>query len=87
MLSEVARRHRVWLVGGSQPERADDGRLFNTCTVYNPEGELVARFSKMHLFDIDIPGKMTFRESAGMSPGSSLCEVDTGFAKLGIGIW
>ncbi|OBZ75294.1 Mitochondrial protein import protein mas5 [Grifola frondosa] len=62
MLSSVAKEAGVWLIGGSIPERdSTDGKLYNTATVYSPQGQLVAMHRKVHLFDIDIPGKITFK--------------------------
>jgi len=46
--------------------------------VFNPSGDLVAKYRKMHLFDVDIPGKIRFQESETLSPGNSLTIVDTG---------
>ncbi|GBN95237.1 Omega-amidase NIT2 [Araneus ventricosus] len=53
------------------PER-DDGKLFNTCLAYGPGGKLLAKHRKVHLFDIDIPGKITLKESDALAPGNSL---------------
>lgn len=76
MLSEAAREAGAWLIGGevastskitvltnlgSIPERTDDGKLYNTATIYAPDGRLVDIHRKVHLFDIDIPGKITFK--------------------------
>lgn len=85
MLSEAAKEHAVTLVGGSVPERSN-GKLYNTCCVYDPSGRLLAKHRKVHLFDIDIPGKMTFKESATLSPGEGGTVVDTPAGRLGIGI-
>lgn len=52
---------QVFLVGGSIPERDNSGKLFNTCTVWSPQGNLLAKYRKIHLFDIDVPGKITFK--------------------------
>lgn len=65
-LKAMAVDNKVLLVGGSIPERATEGgaeRLYNTLTVWSPDGQMVAKHRKMHLFDIDIPGRMTFKES------------------------
>ncbi|KAF8197363.1 carbon-nitrogen hydrolase [Pholiota molesta] len=87
MLSSVAKEIRTWLIGGSIPERdAQDDKLYNTCTVYNPDGDLVAIHRKVHLFDIDIPGKIKFKESETLTGGTTLNSFDTGFAKIGLGI-
>lgn len=60
MLAQAAKDTGAWIVGGSIPEKSGD-KLYNTCTVYSPQGDLVAVHRKVHLFDIDIPGKITFK--------------------------
>ncbi|MEQ8175310.1 MAG: carbon-nitrogen hydrolase family protein [Syntrophomonadaceae bacterium] len=70
LLSELARQHRLILVGGSIPERDEGGALYNTSFTFGPDGTIIGRHRKLHLFDIDIPGKMTFKESATLAPGS-----------------
>ena len=76
-LSQAARDHGVYLIGGSIPEK-DGDRLYNTCPVFDPSGSLIAKHRKVHLFDIDIPGKITFKESTNLSPGNELTIVNTG---------
>jgi omega-amidase len=73
MLSDVARETGVWLIGGSIPERGDDGKLYNTATVYSPKGSLVAIHRKVHLFDINIPGKITFEAGPSLFCMQSRC--------------
>uniref|UniRef100_A0A7S0MVI9 CN hydrolase domain-containing protein n=1 Tax=Pyramimonas obovata TaxID=1411642 RepID=A0A7S0MVI9_9CHLO len=85
MLSNVARELGVVVVGGSIPERQGD-RLYNTCCVYNTEGTLLAKHRKTHLFDIDIPGQITFKESDTLTQGEAGTVVDTEVGRLGIGI-
>ena len=85
MLCDAARTHKVFIIGGSFPEREGD-KLFNTCLAVNPEGEIVGKHRKIHLFDIDVPGKMTFKESDSLSPGNSLTTIDTPWGMIGIGI-
>lgn len=85
MLSSVALAKRVTIVGGSIPERAGD-RLYNTCLVYDSDGQLKAKHRKLHLFDIDIPGKITFKESETLSPGDTLTVADTAVGRIGVGI-
>ena len=54
MLSDAARRHGVWVVGGTLPIRSDDAEhVFNACCVYGPDGALAARYDKIHLFCFD----------------------------------
>ncbi|KAF9475311.1 carbon-nitrogen hydrolase [Pholiota conissans] len=86
MLSSVAKEIQTWLIGGSIPERDTDDKLYNTCTVYNPDGDLVVIHRKVHLFDIDIPGKIKFKESETLTGGNTLNSFSTGFAKIGLGI-
>ena len=83
--ASAAKENNVYLVAGSIPER-DGDKLYNTCTVFNPEGLMTAKHRKMHLFDIDIPGKITFQESKTLSPGNKFTTFETPFAKIGIGI-
>jgi omega-amidase len=85
LLSQAAKDQKVYLIGGSIPER-DGEQLFNTCTVWNPNGELVAKHRKMHLFDIDIPGKITFKESDALTAGKSFTSFTTPWTNIGIGI-
>lgn len=86
-LSEMAKETGIWLLGGSIPERDEtDGKLYNTATVYNPRGDLVAIHRKVHLFDIDIPGGITFKESETLSGGTKLTSFETEFGRIGLGI-
>jgi len=85
MLSAAAKETGAWLIGGSIPEKAD-GKVYNTCTVYSPKGDLIAMHRKVHLFDIDIPGKIKFKESETLTGGTTLSFFDTGFARIGLGI-
>ncbi|XP_018605677.1 omega-amidase NIT2 [Scleropages formosus] len=85
ILSEAAKENGVYLVGGSIPED-DGGRLYNTCPVFGPDGALLLKHRKIHLFDIDVPGKIRFQESETLSPGNSLSMFDTPFCKVGVGI-
>lgn len=85
MLIETAKAHGIFLVGGSFPER-DGDQVFNTCLVIDPEGNIVAKHRKMHLFDIDVPGKIRFMESDTLTGGSSVTTFDAPFGKVGIAI-
>lgn len=85
-LSIAARSAGVTLVGGSMPEIDEDGRLFNTCFLFDPQGRQIGRHRKMHLFDIDVTGGQRFRESDTLSPGSQVTVVDAPFGRLGAAI-
>lgn len=85
VLSEIAKENKVYLVGGSIPEE-DGGKLYNSCVVFDPEGKMLLKHRKIHLFDISVPGKIHFQESETLSPGNSLSMFDTPFCKIGVGI-
>lgn len=84
-LSARAAEHEIYLVGGTVPER-EGSSLYNTCFIFGPQGELLGRHRKMHLFDIDVEGGITFKESDTLSPGSSLTLIETPFGKIGAAI-
>ncbi|KAI8372848.1 carbon-nitrogen hydrolase [Radiomyces spectabilis] len=87
MLSGVAKEAGIYLFGGSIPERDNtSGNVFNTLTVYDPEGKMIAVHRKVHLFDIDVPGKITFKESETLTGGNHLTHVTTKYGKIGVGI-
>lgn len=85
MLSKAAKENQIYLVGGTFPE-IDNNKFYNTCTVWGPEGNLIAKYRKMHLFDIDIPGGITFKESDVLSPGNELVTFEIDGVKVGLGI-
>jgi omega-amidase len=76
------------IIGGSIPE-IDDGKIYNTCLVFDKTGTVVAKHRKVHLFDIDVPGGIRFKESDTLSPGDTMTAFDGGdeFGMIGIGIW
>ncbi|OLL22361.1 Hydrolase [Neolecta irregularis DAH-3] len=84
-LSRVARESKVYLIGGSFPERKS-GKFYNTCLSFSPTGELLAIHRKLHLFDINVPGEISFCESKVLSPGDKLTEFNTEFGRIGVGI-
>ncbi|KAG5537947.1 hypothetical protein RHGRI_025142 [Rhododendron griersonianum] len=85
MLSEVALGNGITIVGGSMPERRKN-QLHNTCCVFGPDGNLKAKHSKMHLFDINLPGVISFKESDTFTAGDLPTIVDTDVGRIGIGI-
>ncbi|KAM4795109.1 omega-amidase NIT2 [Rhinophrynus dorsalis] len=85
MMSQVAKECGIYLIGGSIPEE-DAGKLYNTCAVFGPDGTLLVKHRKIHLFNIDVPGKIRFQESETLSPGNSFSVFDTPYCKIGIGI-
>eukprot|EP01023_Acetabularia_acetabulum_P063541 TRINITY_DN7995_c0_g1_i1.p1 TRINITY_DN7995_c0_g1~~TRINITY_DN7995_c0_g1_i1.p1 ORF type:complete len:340 (-),score=39.50 TRINITY_DN7995_c0_g1_i1:168-1100(-) len=86
MMQRVSGELGVVLVGGSIPERTHQQQLFNTCCVFDQRGKLLAKHQKLHLFDIDIPGKITFKESDTLTAGTKGTVVDTDIGRIGVGI-
>src|ERR1700752_843076 len=87
-LPATARRLRLWIVGGAVPLRCGaDGRVAAASLVYDSDGRRAARYDKIHLFDVDIPGRQeTYRESANVAPGSTPAVVDTPVGRLGLSV-
>ncbi|CAM6092512.1 unnamed protein product [Calypogeia fissa] len=85
MLADVAQKKGVTIIGGSIPERSN-GQLYNTCYIFGKRGELKGKHRKVHLFDIDIPGQISFKESDTLTPGEGLTVVDTDVGRIGVGI-
>ena len=85
-LAAAAARHGIWLIGGSLPLRTDDpGKVFNSCLVYRPDGQRVARYDKIHLFGFR-QGNENYDESATIKPGDRAVAVDTTFGRVGLSI-
>jgi omega-amidase len=73
----MALESKTYLIGGSIPELyTKTKRYYNTSLTFSPTGELLATHRKVHLFDIDIPGKIRFKESEVLSPGNKITIVD-----------
>jgi deaminated glutathione amidase len=85
-LSDIAARFGIWLVGGTVPLRSSTPeRLRAAALVYNDQGLCVARYDKMHLFDVKLPGAdERYQESATIEPGTEPVVVDTPFGRLGL---
>lgn len=82
MLRELAREHRIHVHGGSIIEDGGE-RLFNTTVVFDPEGQEVARYRKIHLFDITGPDGTGYRESALYGAGDRLVTFEAGGITFG----
>jgi predicted amidohydrolase len=84
MLSAAAREARMWVTGGLIERDGD--RIFNTSPLFDRTGELVARYRKIHLFDVELLGQPRFRESATFTPGDQLVTHPTETARIGLSI-
>ena len=85
-LGGTARRHGIWLVGGSMPlVAASPAKVLNSRLVFNPLGERVARYDKIHLFGFEKNGER-YDESASIEPGTQPVSFETPFARVGLSI-
>jgi predicted amidohydrolase len=86
-MAALARNLRLHLCAGSFLEAAPgEARSYNTSCLFDPEGRLVARYRKIHLFDVDLPGRATVRESELRAPGSEVVTAATDAGTLGLSI-
>ena len=86
LIKELAVKHRTYIVAGSILEKTAKGLPKNTCYTVSPKGKILSSYSKMHLFDIHVPGKIRFNESNSMQPGKSATILKTPFGKIGFAI-
>lgn len=86
-LAAVAADRRMWVVAGSFHERgSDDGRTWNTCPVFDRTGTLVAVYRKIHLFDVEIPSRVSYRESRTVAAGDTAVTVDVEGLRVGLSV-
>ncbi len=87
-LKEIAIKYNIWLVGGTIPIQSEEsGKVFATCLLLNSKGEVVARYDKIHLFDVTIEASNeSYTESETLSAGSNIAVVDTPFGCLGLAV-
>ena len=87
-LAEQAQKHRVWIVGGTIPLQSDEpDRIRAACLLFNDQGEQVARYDKVHLFDVHLEENAeTYNESRTIQPGREAVVVDTPFGRLGMAV-
>jgi deaminated glutathione amidase len=87
LLAERARRHGVYLHAGSILERrAGEPLLANTTVVFAPSGEIVARYSKLHMFDVVLDGVAAYQESETVAPGDDIVTFDLDGVAVGLAI-
>lgn len=87
-LSQQAAKHGIWIVGGTIPlESSVTGKVYSASLLYNDSGELVARYDKIHLFDVVLEdSKESYNESETIEPGDNVVVVDTPFGKMGMAV-
>lgn len=84
LFSNLAKDLRIHLHAGSVAVKADDGRIANRSLLFAPDGAIVARYDKIHLFDIDLPNGESYRESATYAPGRVAVTADLPETRLGL---
>lgn len=85
-LGAVARAHKVPIAIGSLGIATPNGKIANRSFVLGTDGGIVARYDKLHLFDVDLPNGDRYRESASFEPGDHLQLVDLPWGRLGLTI-
>jgi len=83
---EAAAEHAIWVHIGSLAVREESGKLANRAFVIGPDGDIRARYDKLHLFDVDLPTGESWRESASYLPGKDAVVVETPVGQLGLAI-
>ena len=85
-LATAARRHGIWLAGGTMPLRsADAGKVMNTTLVYDPQGQAVGRYDKIHLFGFN-KGDEAYDEARTIVPGADVVTFEAPFGKVGLAV-
>jgi nitrilase len=88
-LGAQAAAHSLWLVAGAVPQPApgSDSRVRSASLVFNPQGELVTRYDKIHLFDVEVgDAQGSYRESDTFSPGNDIVSIETPVGNIGLTI-
>jgi predicted amidohydrolase len=86
-LADAARRHRVWVVGGTAPlETQDEGRILSASLLFDDSGRRVARYDKIHLFRFDGGGDERYDEARTLEPGAKALAVPSPFGRLALSI-
>jgi deaminated glutathione amidase len=87
-LAAAAQRHSIYLVGGTIPLRGDDPqRVRAACLLHGPDGQRLARYDKIHLFDVEVAdGGERYRESASIEPGHKIVTVPTELGRIGLAV-
>jgi nitrilase len=85
-MAAFAKELNLWIIAGTQPIAVPgDSRPANACVVYDAEGKRAARYDKIHLFDVDLPGgREGYRESVNAVPGAKPVLVDTPAGRVGL---
>jgi len=83
---ETARTHRLWLHVGSLALKVSPDKAVNRSFLIDPHGEITARYDKIHMFDVDLAGGESYRESRSYRPGEVAISADLPWGRLGLTI-
>lgn len=81
-----AKQAGVWVALGSLAVKRDDGRWANRSLLVSPDGEIVARYDKIHMFDVELASGESWRESAAYAPGEDVVTAETAIGRLGLAV-
>jgi predicted amidohydrolase len=86
-LSTLAKENAIWIVGGTIPLATENNQKIQAASlVFDHDGKIVARYDKIHLFDVTVSETEAYQESATTEPGEKIVLVDTPFGKLGLSV-
>ncbi len=86
-LAQIARENQIWLAAGTLPiTEANQKNPNSSCMLFSPEGEIINRYDKIHLFDVDLPNGDSYRESDTYSHGKEPTMIETPFGRLGFAV-
>ena len=84
---KLSQKHGIYIHCGSFIEKSEEkDRAYNTSLLFNPKGKIIGRYRKIHLFDVDIPGQFTSKESNKIKPGEKITSVETEIGNMGFSI-
>ena len=85
-ISRLATSHGLWVIAGSIPLKTTSQRVKSSCLVYDNHGAVVARYDKIHLFDVRVSAEEAHQESLGIEPGNAVVVIDTPVGRVGLSI-
>jgi len=86
-LSHQSKENKLWIIGGTIPIKSDNPhKVRAACLVFDDKGSVVARYDKMHLFDVVVSETEAYQESATTEAGTDISVVDTPFGKIGLSV-
>ena len=84
-IKDISQDYDMHIIAGSIPEKVDN-KIYNTCFFFNNKGKIIGKYSKMHLFDVNVDNGIKFKESDTLTAGDKFTLVETKWGKIGLGI-